>query len=101
MGWPVAAPAVPAPEVTTSVCCEACKTVAGAETMRNFGLAWDYWLCLDMAECLARQIARHITDPGSGTSGSEEETGTGHEAAPDSAGAGEAPEPDSSEGAER
>jgi hypothetical protein len=69
--------------------------------MRNFGFSYAYWLCLDMGECLARQIARHITDPGSGTSSSEEETGTGHEAAPDSAGAGEVPEPGSSEGAER
>jgi len=103
------------PEVTTP-CCEACKTVAPPETMHNFGFFSDYWACRDTGECLTRLFearraakaadlearrVRTITDPGSGTSGSEGEAGTGHEAVPDSEDAASVPEPGSSEGAER
>jgi hypothetical protein len=65
--------------------------------MRNFGFSYAYWLCLDMGECLARQIAQHITDPGSGIAKADEIPVV-------AAGAGEPgqiPEPESSdEGAE-
>src|ERR1035438_1609821 len=87
MGTPAALPA--STEAATPPRCERCKIVPGnPDSMHNFGFFSDYWACRDTGECLTRLFearraaraadlearrVRTITDPGSGTSGSEDE----------------------------